>query len=203
MRELADEIVDHYERHAGAWDADRRAGTWNDKPWHDRFADCLPVGAKILDLGCGSGVPVAHHFVERGFRVTGVDSTPSMISMCRARLPGQDFLVGDMRSLALGLQFDGVLAGDSFFHLDRDDQRRMCDVFARHSAASTALMFNSGGSFGEAIGSYRGDPLYHASLSREEYGALLAKNGFQVIEHVVGDWETGGGRTVWLARRSR
>ena len=201
MRELAGKIIDHYERHARAWDADRGAAGWTDKPWHDRFAAALPAGAAILDLGCGSGVPVARFYVERGFRVTGIDSSPSMIAMCRERLPGREFLAGDMRSLRLGRHFDGVLAWDSFFHLDPEDQRRMFDVFARHSAASAILMFNTGGTFGEAVGSYRGDPLYHASLSAEDYVELLAANGFEVIVHVVEDWHSGGGRTVWLAGR--
>ena len=61
-------------------------------------------------------------------------------------------------------------------------------------------MFNTGSTCGEQIGSYRGDPLYHASLDLEEYGALLNGAGFAVIDHVVEDRQNGGGRTVWLAR---
>lgn len=198
MREAADQIVDHYERHALAWDADRRAAAWNDKPWHDRFIAALPGGCDVL--GCGSGVPVAHYMAERGFRVTGVDSSPTFISLCRERLPGHEFLVEDMRSLRLFRQFDGVLAWDSFFHLAPDDQRRMFDVFSRHAAPSAVLMFNSGPGRGEGVGQYRGDPLHHASLSAEEYTALLDRNRFEVIAHAVEDWDTGGGRTVWLAR---
>jgi SAM-dependent methyltransferase len=201
MREFADKIVDHYERHARAWDADRGPAGWNDKPWHDRFAAALPTGATILDLGCGSGVPVARYFGDLGFQVTGIDSSPTMIAMCRERLPGHEFLVADMRFLRLGRHFAGILAWDSFFHLEPDEQRRMFDVFARHSAVSTVLMFNSGSSFGEVVGSYRGDPLYHASLSAGEYGELLSANGFEVILHSVEDWQTGCGRTVWLASR--
>jgi SAM-dependent methyltransferase len=200
MQEAADRIVDHYERHARAWDADRRRAAWNDKPWHDRFIAMLPCGAGILDLGCGSGSPVAQYMVERGFRVTGVDSSQTLISLCRQRLRDQEWLVEDMRSLRLSRRFDGVLAWDSFFHLRPDDQRRMFDVFARHAARSAVLMFNSGPAHGEAIGTYRGDPLYHASLDADEYRELLCHIGFEVIGHVVEDWQTGGGRTVWLAQ---
>jgi hypothetical protein len=62
-------------------------------------------------------------------------------------------------------------------------------------------MFNSGPTHGEALGEYRGDPLYHASLSADEYSALLDGIGFEIIAHAVEDWQTGGGRTVWLAQR--
>jgi SAM-dependent methyltransferase len=202
MKELADRITGHYERHARDWDADRNryVGPWIDKPWHDRFVAELPSGATVLDLGCGSGSPVARYMTEHGLQVTGVDSSPTLISLCRQRLPTHEWLVSDMRSLQLSRRFDGVLAWDSFFHLTHDDQRRMFDVFARHAAPSAVLMFNSGPGYGEAIGEYRGGPLYHASLSPDEYNELLRGIGFEVIGHAVDDWEAGGGRTVWLAR---
>jgi SAM-dependent methyltransferase len=202
MKEMADRIINHYERHARDWDADRnlQVSTWNDKPWHDLFIAALPRAASVLDLGCGSGSPVARYMAERGLHVTGVDSSPTLISLCRQRLPDHDWRVGDMRSLRLRRQFDGVLAWDSFFHLTPDDQRRMFNVFAEHAAPSAVLMFNSGPDHGEKVGEYRGDPLYHASLSSDEYTELLAAVGFEVISHVVEDWRTGGGRTVWLTR---
>jgi SAM-dependent methyltransferase len=203
MHELADTIIDHYERHAQDWDTDRNRhiDPWVDKPWHDRFVAALPAGGSVLDLGCGSGSPVARHLIERGLRVTGVDSSPTLISLCRQRLPAQEWLIGDMRSQELSRQFDGVLAWDSFFHLKPDDQRQMFNVFARHSAPSGVLMFNTGPAHGESVGEYRGDPLYHASLGPDEYTALLDSIGFEIIAHAVEDWKTGGGRTVWLTRR--
>jgi trans-aconitate methyltransferase len=196
----ADHIIDHYERHAHAWDADRQSAEWNDKPWHDRFIAELPKAASVLDLGCGSGLPVAQYMVERGFHVTGVDSSPTFISLCRQRLPHQEWRIEDMRSLQLSCRFDGMLAWDSFFHLKPDDQRRMFSVFARHAAPDAVLMFNSGPAHGEAVGEYRGEPLYHASLNADEYRSLLRSTGFEVIVHAVEDWRTGGGRTVWLTR---
>jgi hypothetical protein len=72
----------------------------------------------------------------------------------------------------------------------------MFKVFARHAAPSAVLMFNSGPANGEKVGEYRGEPLYHASLSPDEYRTLLKNNGFEVIAHVVENWQTGGGRTV-------
>jgi hypothetical protein len=65
---LSDCIVGHYERHATAWDADRASSAWNDKPWHDRFVAMLPKGASVLDLGCGSGSPVARQWPPKGSR---------------------------------------------------------------------------------------------------------------------------------------
>jgi SAM-dependent methyltransferase len=192
-------IIGHYERHAAAWDADRQNSGWNDKVWHDLFIDNLTTGARVLDLGCGSGRPVAQHMAQRGLRVTGVDSSRAMISLCRNRLPDHEWIVADMLELSLDRRFGGILAWDSFFHLGHDDQRRMFAVFADHASAGALLMFNAGLQHGEAIGNYRGDPLYHASLAPPEYKALINRFGFEVVEHASND-ERAGGRTVWLCR---
>jgi cyclopropane fatty-acyl-phospholipid synthase-like methyltransferase len=200
MTDLADRIIEHYERHASKWDRDRQSSAWNDKVWHDLFITKLTRGDEILDLGCGSGWPVARHMADHGLHVTGVDSSPTMISLCRTRLPDHVWVVADMRQLSLGERFDGILAWDSFFHLGHDDQRRMFAVFADHASPGAALMFNTGPQHGEAIGTYRGDPLYHASLAPAEYRALIDRFGFEPIEHNANDARAGG-RTVWLCAR--
>jgi SAM-dependent methyltransferase len=199
MNDLADRIIAHYERHASDWDADCRRFGWNDKVWHDRLVALLQRGARVLDLGCGGGTPVASHLVAQGMRVTGVDASPSLLALCRERLPHEEWIVADMRGLTLEARFDGILAWDSFFHLNPDDQRAMFAVFAAHMRPGAILMFNSGPAFGEAIGSYKGDPLYHASLDPVEYRELLTRHGFELIEHLAED-PRAGGRTAWLAR---
>ena len=139
---------------------------------------------------------------KQGLRVTGVDASPTMISLCRERLPAHEWIIADMRGLALNQRFDGILAWDSFFHLDHVDQRQMFPVFKHHGSGGAVLMFNTGPGHGEAIGQYRGDPLYHASLAPSEYGALLRQFGFEVVQHSANDQQAGG-RTVWLCREFR
>jgi hypothetical protein len=75
----------------------------------------------------------------------------------------------------------------------------MFSIFAAHAHPNTLLMFNTGPAFGESIGSYRGNPLYHASLDSAEYEQLIARYGFNIIDHVIEDPQAGG-RTVWLAK---
>jgi SAM-dependent methyltransferase len=199
MDDEASRVAAHYERHAVSWDADRRAAAWIDKPYIERFLSLLPRGAVVLDLGCGGGLPVAFHMVAQGFYVTGVDTSPTLISLCRNRMPDQEWITADMRSLALGRRFGGILAWDSFFHLRHADQREMFRIFAAHAAPDGILMFNAGFARSEAVGSYRGDPLYHASLDPSEYEALIGGAGFELIEHSIND-PAQGGRIFWLAR---
>lgn len=191
-------IIGLYQRHGLAWAADR--GTrLQEGAWLDRFLALLPARAAILDIGCGSGEPIAAHLIGRGHAVTGLDSSPALLGLCRARFPDQEWRLGDMREMALGRRFDGLLAWDSFFHLCPEDQRRMIPRFRAHAAPGAALMFTSGPAHGVAMGAYRGEPLYHASLDPEAYRALLDTNGFAVVAHAANDPGCGG-RTIWLAR---
>lgn len=192
----AKNIVALYEKQWATFQAQRSTSLF-EKAWLDRFLRQVRPGGRILDIGCGNGSPIADYFLGRGFRVTGLDASPSMIARCRQKFPAGRWLTGDMRELALEETFDGVLAWDSFFHLPRDDQRRMFSRFAVHAADGAALMFNTGTSNGEAIGQFAGEALYHASLAPEEYRDLLRQYAFEVVKQRVEDPQCGG-RTVWL-----
>lgn len=192
-------IVGIYRRHAAAFARDRDRNLF-ERPWLDRFAALLPTGGQVLDIGCGFGEPMARHLIDRGFTVTGVDSSPPLLDLARGRFPHHDWIEGDMRSLSLGRHFDGLLAWDSFFHLDHDDQRAMIPRFATHAADGAALMFTSGPAHGVALGRFEGETLFHASLCPEEYRILLDANGFEVLAHRAEDPDCGG-HTVWLAQR--
>jgi ubiquinone/menaquinone biosynthesis C-methylase UbiE len=151
---LSDTVIDLYRRHAVQWDAARRGGGWNDRLWIDAFANKLARGSRVLDLGCGGGEPIARHLVERGLHLTGVDASPEMIALARDRLPGQEWIVADMRRLALDRRFHGVLAWDSYFHLAHEAERAMFAVFNAHAGDDAVLMFNTGPEHGEAASSY-------------------------------------------------
>lgn len=197
----ADAIIGLYRRHGLAWAADRAVAPFVEAGWIGRLVALLPPGGSVLDIGCGSGAPIAAALAAAGFAVTGIDTSAPLLDLARTRLPTASWIEGDMRALALGRRFDGLVAWDSFFHLAQHDQRAMFARFAAHAAPGAALLFTTGPAQGEAIGCLRGEPLFHASLDPVEYRALLAATSFTVVAHEAQD-ATCGGRTAWLARRS-
>ena len=200
MNAAAGAIVDLYERHAATWvEARLHDRELYERVWLDRFTATIPAGGQVLDIGCGAGEPIAKYLSEHGYAVTGIDSSPAMVAMFEARLPDQKALVADMRTLHLDRRFHGILAWDSFFHLNHEDQRSMFAVFRAHAALGAMLMFTSGPSHGEAIGNLEGEAMYHASLDAVEYRQLLEKEGFAVVANVAND-QTCRGHTVWLAQ---
>ena len=196
----ADEVIGLYRRHAAAF-AEARRDRFGDRGWIDRFLVIAAPGCEILDIGCGPGAPVATHVAASGHIVTGVDSSPELLAEFRRNLPHATTHLSDMRELALGRQFGGVLAWDSFFHLPAADQPAMFPIFAAHALPGAPLLFNSGPARGEAIGHFEGEPLHHASLDPQDYRDLLVAHGFELLAFSPEDPDCGG-RTVWLARRA-
>ena len=192
-------VIDLYQRHGEAW-AGLRGHQLIERSWLDRFCALLPAGGTVLDIGCGSGLPIARDLIRRGFDVTGIDAAPTMLALFRRNLPGAPAQLMDMRRLRLDRRFSGLVAWDSFFHLSPDDQRPMFARFRAHAAPGAALMFTSGNEEGCAIGELEGDPLYHGSLNPDEYRTLLDATGFEVVAHIAAD-PACGHRTVWLARQ--
>lgn len=192
-----EDILPTYERVAARFDAVRDRSLF-ERAWLDRALAHAP-GRRVLDLGCGTGRPIAQYLSERRAEVTGVDGAGAMVAQFAANLPRAEAVQADMRGLDLGRRFDLILAWHSFFHLTGADQRAMFAVFAAHATQGAALMFTSGTEAGEAIGAVDGQPVYHASLSVEDYEALLEEHGFALIKRVLEDPDCGGA-SVWLAR---
>lgn len=193
----ANRIAELYERRARDYDRER-GRLLQERAWLDRFLEGIPPDGAVLDLGCGMGEPIAAYVIAAGRSVIGVDASPTLLAIARARFPAAEWIVADMRAIALDVKVNGLLAWDSFFHLLPDEQRAMFVVFARHAAQGARLMFTSGPSEGESMGSYHGEPLYHASLSPQEYRRLLAAHGF-VEDAFVAEDPSCGGHTIWLA----
>ncbi len=192
-----EDILDTYEAVAPDWDAKRDRSLF-ERSWLDRFLAHAP-GRKILDLGCGAGRPIAAYLAERSCQITGVDGSQTMTELFTQNLPDAEIIHADMRGLDLGRKFDGIVAWDSFFHLNPDDQREMFATFADHANDKAVLLFTTGHKAGVAIGEVHGRSVYHSSFDQDEYEDFLQQNGFKVL-HFVPEDPTCAGHTVWLAR---
>lgn len=200
----ADRIVDLYREGADDWIAARSSldqGDLNEAGWLERFTAALPAGGTVLDVGCGHGHPIAARLLARGFRVTGIDTSERLIAHARRTLPEGEWILGDMRTADIDQRLDGIIAWCSLFHLTPADQRLTLPALLRRGAAGAVALFNAGPAGGEAIGRWRGEDLYHASLAPEAYRVMLKDAGYDLVtEDLVSQDRANTG--VWLARRA-
>ena len=166
----------------------------------------LPPRARVLDLGCGSGVPSTKVLAER-FEVVGVDFSTAQIEKARVNVPRATFIVGDMTEVELpNGSFDAVTAFYSLNHVPRDD----------HSAviAGVARWLVPGGFFLAAFGladeadwtgDWLGVPMYFSSHDPDTTRGILAKAGFELlVDEIVEMREPDGPASfLWILARTR
>ena len=154
----------------------------------------------MLDLGCGTGDPVARYLMGLALKVIGIDSAEEMIRIARSRLPEACWITGDMRELDLGQRFHAIVGWDSFFHLTPHEQRALLPRLADHLLSGGRLLLTVGPEAGEPVGSVAGQPVYHASLSPDEYRERLSACGMSILAFTPNDPDCTG-HSVLLARR--
>ncbi|MET9418895.1 class I SAM-dependent methyltransferase [Streptomyces klenkii] len=103
-----DEAFPHKEGQLGA-------GAW--------LAAALPPGSRVLDVGCGTGLPTARQLSDAGHRVVGVDLSPGMLELARGNVPKAEFHLADLADLRDGRlgTFDGAAAFFSLLMLPRPE----------------------------------------------------------------------------------
>ncbi|HEX5414382.1 MAG TPA: class I SAM-dependent methyltransferase [Chloroflexota bacterium] len=97
----------------------------------NRLATLLPAQARVLDLGCGAGVPATQWLAER-YRVVGVDLSEHQLALARQHLPHADLVLADMAEIDfLPRSFDAVVSLYAIIHVPRDDQPALVERIAR------------------------------------------------------------------------
>ncbi|GAA0485443.1 class I SAM-dependent methyltransferase [Streptomyces sp. NPDC046215] len=113
--EAFDAIGDRYDEAFPHKEGQLDSGAW--------LARTLPPGSRVLDLGCGTGIPTARQLAEAGHDVVGVDISSGMLALARANVPGAHFVEADLATLRDGRlgSFDGVAAFFTLLMLPRPE----------------------------------------------------------------------------------
>lgn len=90
--------------------------------WLDLLEARVRPPARVLDLGCGNGVPVARRLAPR-YEVTGVDLSSVQVERARTLVPAATFVCTDMAALTFpDASFDAVVCLYAIIHLPRAEQ---------------------------------------------------------------------------------
>lgn len=175
-----------YRRSAEGYDRHRPRALF-EQTWLDRLVDRMGGAGSILDLGCGTGDPVAGYLLERGLWYTGLDYSEPMLAIARRRYPAATWIQGDMRELSRDRRYRAVMSWDGSFHLDRDEQREFLETVTEILEPGGSLLLTIGDRDGEVLGTVDGESVYHASLDPAEYLHRLTGLGFSEVEIVTRD----------------
>ena len=134
MADMSDAVRAGYDAIAGEYEkqiAGELAGKPFDRALLAAFAELVPRGLLVGDVGCGPG-HVAGHLDGLGCDMTGIDLSPAMIDIARRRYPQLAFQTASMLELPVADDaWGGAVAMYSIIHLSQADRRAACRELGR------------------------------------------------------------------------
>jgi SAM-dependent methyltransferase len=161
----------------------------------------LPDRAKVLDAGCGAGIPVAQILSDR-FELTGVDFSEAQIDLARRHVPGAQFVCQDMTKLDYPEDtFDAIVSYYAIIHIPREEHRSLFVNFQRMlKRDGFALLCLGAESLADDIDeNYLGTRMYWSHFDADTYLEMLEVIGFKLIwSRIVRDATCEGGGHLFV-----
>ena len=160
---------------------------------------------RVLDLGCGAGLPSTRRLAE-AFSLVGVDISAEQIARARQNVPGAELIHADLRDVDFpAASFDGVCALYSIAHIPRDHHARLFRSVRRWLRPGGVFLASLGsGDLPEWTGDWLGVPMFFSSHSAGENRRLLDEAGLEAVhDEIVTMREPEGEVTFhWVIRRA-
>ena len=170
------------------------------------FAKHLRHRAKVLDIGCGSGYPIATYLSDQGFVVTGIDISEKMIEKARAlNLKNADFLMEDILTFTPTEKYDAIIAFDSIWHVPQEHQKDIYKIVGDLINGGGYFLFTHGKAVGSVSGQMFGEEFHYSALDAGRVRELLNENGFKIIlwEEDYKEETTGDRELLVVARKEQ
>jgi SAM-dependent methyltransferase len=152
------------------------------------WAQTLNRSSAVLDIGCGTGIPVTKILLDEGLTAYALDASPTMIEAFRQNFPNVPVACEPVeRSPFFNRSFDGIIAVGLIFLLSEETQRALIPKMAAALNPGGRLLFTA--------------PLYKMewkdamteqlsrSLGAEQYRELLSASGLSIVDELDDEGE--------------
>lgn len=171
-----------YNKIAEQWSSTRCSFYGREREYVDAVLSVCPLGSVILDLGCGTGRPMAEYIVSKGRRVIGVDQSEAMLGIARQRFPTEQWVLSPMETYEPQAGYRGVLVWDSLFHISRTEHEQILGKAVYGLPIGGRLMLTVGGSDHPAFTDIMyGQKFFYDSNTPEETEQILRRLGCRLV----------------------
>ena len=184
----------YFERYAGSPVRDR---------WLKELVALLPRRARVLDLGCGAGIPVARELTTRGFAVTGVDNSARQIEFARSNVPEAQFIHSDMMNVEFAsASFDAVVAFYSITHVPREEHAILLQRIATWLKPSGIFLASLGADqLPASREEWLGTEMFFSHYDAQTNEKLVRDSGFSIERAELVDEDNEHERFLWVIAR--
>jgi cyclopropane fatty-acyl-phospholipid synthase-like methyltransferase len=192
-------VKDGYDRVAENYLAQR--DEFKNFPYLEKLESLLPHNSKILDIGCGAGVPIDKYLIEKGYTVTGIDISKKQIELAKKNVPQAIYAVKDMSKLQNGeYQVDAILSFYAIFHTSRETHPELFKKFNSFLNPGGSILVTMGASEWEGEENFHGVNMYWSHYGSEKNKEIISKAGFQIIFDEI-DISGGEKHQIILAKK--
>ncbi len=174
---------DHIAEQYSQWTS-RNSTEQNDRTYYTSLLlERLPIGAHVLELGCGAGIPTTRTFAER-FNVTGVDLSMRQVSLARKNVPNATFLQADMTTLDFQpASFDAIAAFYSIIHVPRSEHPQLLRPITSWLRPGGLFVASMGASSTETgfEQDWLGAPMFWSHFDSETNLRLVEEAGLNIL----------------------
>lgn len=161
----------------------------------------LPPRARVLDAGCGAGVPIARQLASRA-NVVGVDFAEVQLGLARGHVPTGLWVCGDLVALPFAdASFDAVCSYYAVIHIPREEHAAVLGGFARVlRSGGLALLCLGAADLPAWTEQYHDEPMFWSHYDAPTSLSLVESAGFKLVwDRWVA--EGSGGHLFVLAQR--
>ena len=167
--------------------------------------DRLSENSKVLDAGCGAGIPISQILSEQ-FHVVGVDFSEAQIEMAKKNVPNAKFLCEDMTKLNFPENtFDGIASYYAIIHIPREEHQSLIANFHRmlKPGGFALLCLGAEDVIDDIDENYLGTRMYWSHYDTETYLKMLHERGFSIIwsKRVADETCEGAGHLFVFAQK--
>ena len=196
LNQIYDEFASGYDENRAVFDMTEVVDSF--------YKLCGDGKKRLLDLGCGAGVPFAQYFAGKGWDVTGVDFSGEMIKLARKYVPEMKAVRADMRELVFDEgSFDEVTAIYSLFHIPSSEQFKLLRKVYGWLSPGGRVLFTyatkeyTGSDEFDGYMEFMGQELYYSHRTPEVLFKELGYIGFEILS--LDYREIGGETFLWVS----
>jgi len=167
----------------------------------EKAISLLPPQCRVLDVGCGTGVPVSQMLSEAGLEVHGFDIAPKMVELASNRVKGS-FVVSDMVTYQPEGQFAAVFMIFAHLQMHYAEFHAACLKFARtlqpgglfvigqmpsdRYVSGDSSAYEGGTCYVEDYNApFMGEPLPTFMMSGEGQREFVQSMGFEILSETI------------------
>jgi 2-polyprenyl-3-methyl-5-hydroxy-6-metoxy-1,4-benzoquinol methylase len=179
MREIVKQGYEQgdYEKHF------RNSNSMNniEKEFMSKLQEILPENSKVLDLGCGTGIPFDDYLVKNNHSVIGVDFCEKHIKKAKVNVPNAKYILGDFSKHDFNQEFDAVISLYALFHLPKEEHETMLEKIYALLKDNGKLLITLGTDEGSSIHDFCDSKMAWSFLDHKMYKDMIEKMGFKII----------------------